>query len=885
MPVKAKVLDLANKINGTRTGQPGALTGEDVEYLLIEPFLTEEMAEIGLCLKPGRPLKPEVIAEKCGRPVETVQQALAQMAMDGIIMFVSKDGIDRYFLMPWVPGVFEMMVLNKENRKKYPHITRYFDEHGRRMGSDLAPNIPVGYGLMRVVPVQKAVDGESRRASYEEIMNIMNKYDIFAAADCQCRLSNREHGEGCGHTVEDMCLIFGPIAPYYIRTGRARQITKDEAFALMEKAENEGLIHQVPNIAGPDVINAVCNCCGCGCFMLRGTTLYNCPDLSRSNYVSKVDTEKCVACGQCVENCQVNALSLGQSLCAPAEAVPVQIETPYDTEWGPDKWNRDFRQKTMVTQSGTSPCKTDCPAHIAIQGYIKMAAQGRYREALELIKEENPFPAVCGRICPRSCESECTRAEVDEPIAIDEIKKFIAEQDLKSEHRFVPKKKMFRPEKIAVVGAGPAGLSCAYYLAVEGYQVTVFEKQKVLGGMLTLGIPAFRLEKDIINAEIDILKEIGVEFKTGVEIGRDITLSELRKLGFKAFYLAVGAQASRKLGLPGEEAEGVLPGIEFLCKVNLGEKLELKGPAIVIGGGNVAVDVARTAARIGGSPVEMYCLETRDEMPAIEEEIEEALAEGIGVNNSWGPSRILQENGRVTGVEFKKCVSVLDANGRFAPVFDETETKIALAEQVLISVGQQMRWGELLLGSGMELNPNQTIKVDAVSGQTGDPDVFAGGDAVTGPKFAIDAIAMGKQGAISIHRYLHGDRLNFCREREYRAFDKENLDLHGYDRASRQQPPHGDGQKAASFKDTRVTLTEEQIKRETERCLGCGAVVINEYRCLGCGICTTKCKFDAISLVKKYDSQAAAGDLMPGIMRYATERYQRIEAKKAARID
>ncbi|MGE5404056.1 MAG: FAD-dependent oxidoreductase [Candidatus Saccharibacteria bacterium] len=882
--VKEKVLDLANKINGTRTGQPGALTPEDVEYLLIEPFLTEEMAEIGLCLKPGKPQKPDRVAEKCGKPIETVKRALAQMAMDGIIMFVSKDGIDRYFLMPWVPGVFEMMVLNKENRKKYPHITRYFDEHGQRMGTMLAPNIPIGYGLMRVVPVQKAVDGESRRASYEEIINIMNKYDMFAAADCQCRISNREHGKGCGHTVEDMCLIFGPIVPYYLRTGRARQITKEEAFALMEKAENEGLIHQVPNIVGPEAINAVCNCCGCGCFMLRGTTLYNSPDLSRSNYVSQIDTDKCVACGQCVENCQVNALSLGQKLCSSDSAAPVPIETPYDNEWGPDNWNSDFQHKTMVAESGTSPCKTDCPAHIAIQGYIKMAAQGRYREALELIKEENPFPAVCGRICPRSCESACTRAEVDEPVAIDEIKKFIAEQDLRSEHRFVPKIKTFRSEKIAVVGAGPAGLSCAYFLAVEGYQVTVFEKEKVLGGMLTMGIPSFRLEKDIINAEIDILKEIGVEFRTGVELGRDVTLDELRNLGFKAFYLAVGAQASRRLGLEGEEAGGVISGIEFLRKVNLDEDVTIKGTTIVIGGGNVAVDVARTAVRIGGSPVNMYCLETREEMPALDEEVEEALAEDIVVNNSWGPKRILQENGHVTGVEFKKCVSVFDENGKFNPAFDENETKIVPADHVLISVGQAMQWGDLLLGSGMELNQNQTIKVDAVSYQTGDPDVFAGGDAVTGPKFAIDAIAMGKQGAISIRRYLQGDSLTICREREYQAFDKENLDLGGFDRASRQKPQHGDGEKAkTSFKDPRATLTEEQIKRETERCLGCGAVVLNEYRCLGCGICTTKCKFDAISLVKKYDVQAKAGELMPGIMKYAAERYQRIEAKKSGK--
>lgn len=281
---------------------------------------------------------------------------------------------------------------------------------------------------------------------------------------------------------------------------------------------------------------------------------------------------------------------------------------------------------------------------------------------MELIKKENPFPAICGRICPRKCESACTRSDVDEPLAIDEIKKFIADQDLKEEHRFVPERKDNRPEKIAVIGAGPAGLSCAYFLAVDGYKVTVFEKERKLGGMLTLGIPSFRLGKEVVNAEIDILKELGVEFKTGVEVGKDTTFPELRELGYKAFYVAIGAQAGRKLGLEGEEAEGVMTGVDFLRKINLGEDLKMDGEVIVIGGGNVAIDVARTTERIGVSQVDMYCLENREEMPALGEEIEEALSEGISINNSWGPKRIVQENGRVVGVEFKKCISVFDEN-------------------------------------------------------------------------------------------------------------------------------------------------------------------------------------------------------------------------------
>ncbi len=561
-------------------------------------------------------------------------------------------------------------------------------------------------------------------------------------------------------------------------------------------------------------------------------------------------------------------------------------ETPYDTKWGKDKWNPDYRHRKVVAEGGTSPCKSECPAHIAIQGYIKMASQGKYREALELIKKENPFPAICGRICPRKCESACTRSDVDEPLAIDEIKKFIADQDLKEEHRFVPERKDNRPEKIAVIGAGPAGLSCAYFLAVDGYKVTVFEKERKLGGMLTLGIPSFRLGKEVVNAEIDILKELGVEFKTGVQVGKDTTFPELRELGYKAFYVAIGAQAGRKLGLEGEEAEGVMTGVDFLRKINLGEDVRMEGEVIVIGGGNVAIDVARTVERIGASQVDMYCLENRQEMPALGEEIEEALSEGISVNNSWGPKRIIQENGRVVGVEFKKCISVFDENRKFNPKFDENETKIVKANSVLTSVGQGMNWGGLLKDTKIELNPNKTIKADPITFQTGEIDVFAGGDALTGPKFAIDAIALGKQGAISIHRHVHGDNLTISREREYRALDKENLNMDGYDRLPRQRPLHvEENESKVTFKDLRGTFSEEQIKKETKRCLGCGAVVVDQYQCVGCGMCTIRCKFDAISLIRKYDSSGVEfKDMKPAVIKHVIKRQGRIAVKSVKKI-
>ena len=878
---KQKVLDFANHIGGKKSGSKSAYTATDPEYMILEPVVTEEMAEVGLCLEFRKPKSAKEVAPLCGKSLEETEKLLWELAVAGACFVGKKDGVDKYWLEIWVPGVMEMMVNNKENVKKYPQIAEAFEAYGRVRGPQTAGVFPVGTGLMRVIPIEMAIEGETRRASYEEVSKYLNENEIFSVSDCSCRTAREVMGEGCGHLKEDMCIQMGHAAEFYIRTGRGREITREEAFEIIKRAEENGLMHQIPNTDGPGKTHAICNCCGCSCLSLRTAGMFLNNDMVRSNYVSHVDEDKCVACGECVQSCPVNALKLGQKLCAEAQVVEKREDFPSNTKWGPDKWNPDYRiNRQNVVDTGTSPCKTQCPAHISVQGYIKLASQGRYTEALELIKKENPFPAVCGRICPRTCESVCTRGDIDEPLAIDDIKKFIAEQDLNADTRYIPKIRHEYGNKIAIIGAGPSGLSCAYYLAIDGYNVTVFEKQKALGGMLTLGIPSYRLGKEVVNAEIDILRELGVEFKMGVEVGKDISLEDLRNQGYEAFYLAIGAQAGRKLGIEGEDAEGVITGVDFLLDVNLGNNIELEGDVIVIGGGNVAIDVARTATRAGASKVEMFCLESREEMPALDEEIEEALSEDIGVNNSWGPKRIVTENGHVVGVEFKKCISVFDENKRFSPKFDENETKIVKADNVLLSIGQAMDWGGLLENSKMELNPNSTIKVDSFTLQTGEPDVFAGGDAVTGPKFAIDAIALGKEGAISIHRYVHpGQDLVIGRDRrEFRAFDKENLDLAGYDRLPRQRTSHVDGNKAkTSFKDLRATFTEEQVRKETERCLSCGATVVDEYMCVGCGSCTTKCKFDAISLVKKYDAQNVPFEkLKPVIVKNVVKRKGRM---------
>lgn len=890
--VNQKVLDLANKISRTKRGSKSEIKPEDPEYKVLEPVVTDEMADVGMFLELRKPQSAKEVAALCGKSVEETARILWEMAVAGIAFVNEINGVDKYWYEIWVPGHMETIVNHphSESIENYKQSAEAFETYGRKKALITAGIFPVGTGAMRVIPIEKAIQGETRRASYEEISKYLNENTIFSVSDCSCRTSREAMGEGCGHLKEDMCIQLGHAAEYYIRTGRGRKITREEAFEIIRKAEENGLMHQIPNTDGPGKTHAICNCCGCSCYATRIAGMFLNNDMVRSNYISKIDKDKCVACGECVAVCPVNALKLGQKICTKTPIVEKKRKDfATNTEWGMDKWNVDHRiNRKNVVETGTSPCKTYCPAHISVQGYVKLASQGKYKEALELIKHENPFPAVCGRICPRKCESACTRGNIDSPVAVDEIKRFIAEQDLNMERRYIPKLRHEYGKKIAVIGAGPSGLSCAYYLAIDGYKVTVFEKQKVLGGMLTLGIPSYRLEKNVINAEIDILRELGVTFKTGVEVGKDVTLQDLRTQGYEAFYLAIGAQSGRKLGIEGEDAEGVITGVDFLREVNLGNDRKLEGNVVVIGGGNVAIDVARTAARVGASKVEMFCLESQKEMPALPEEIEEAMAEDIGIQNSWGPKRILQENGRVVGVEFKKCLSVFDKDGKFNPTFDENQTKIVKAAYVLTSVGQAIEWGKLLENSKIELNPNKTIKADSFTLQTAEPDVFAGGDSMTGPKFAIDAIAMGKEGAISIHRYVHpGQSLILGRDRrEYHELDKENLVLEGYDRVPRQRPlPIEEKEAKQTFRDLRTTFSEEQMKKETERCLGCGATTSDEFMCIGCGACTMRCKFDAISLIRKYDAESVPFEkLKPVILKSMIKRKGRIAVKKAKEI-
>ena len=849
--LRPKIVKLAKMVGGI-AGVMNKIEEESPEYMALECVVSDEQADVALTMGLRKPRTVEYVSKKCNKSIEETHKILMELAVIGVCKVWHEDGVELFWVNIFAPGMLEMMVNNREQLEAHPQIGKAFELYTRTRLAPMTPMLPEGMAMMRVIPIESALVGVEGVEPWEKLSSYLDKYDTFSVSDCSCRASRRHIDEGCGHLETEMCIQMGSGAEYYIKTGRAREITREEAKEIIHNAEQLGMMHEMPHTEELGEAFAICNCCGCSCFSMRIASMFKTPDAIRSNYTAKVNPKNCVACGQCVENCPVNAIQLGQKLCAKTSLPEKKELTARDHMWSIKDYNLDYRENRQnVCEEGTSPCKTACPAHIAVQGYIKLASQGKYMEALELIKKENPFPAVCGRICPHGCESECTRGEIDEPIAIDEIKKFIADQELDSDKRFIPERRHEYGKKIGIVGAGPAGLSCAYYLAIDGYKVTVFEKEDKLGGMLTLGIPSFRLEKDIVNAEINILREMGVEFKTGVEVGKDITLDDLRKDGYEGFYLAIGAQGGRKLGIEGEDADGVITGVEFLRNVNLGKDVKLPKRAIVIGGGNVAIDVARTASRTGATDVKMFCLESREEMPALVEEIEETLEEGITIGNGWGPKRIVVENGKVTGVEFKKCTSVFNSDGRFAPEYDENDTMIVETDVVLLSIGQSIEWGSLLDGSKVELNRNNTAKADGLTYQTAEKDVFVGGDAFTGPKFAINAIAAGKEAAISLHRFVQpGQSLTLGRDRrEYHMFDKDNVVIEGFDNVPRQRIGHNPEAKN-SFKDDRVTFTEEQMKKETERCLGCGAAKVDAYMCVGCGQCTTKCKFDAIQLIK-----------------------------------
>ena len=869
------------------------------EFWGLVNVLDDEMVDIALSMKQRVPMTLEDIAKAAGRSdVKALEDKLQEMSCIGLLEYnwENPQHKKQYLLPLFVPGAAEFLNMRESFVNEHPEVCDFFERMSRLPLEKVTPMVPLGgAGIgMHVVPVEKAIPADSQSVSIEHLSHWLKKYDTYAIGVCSCRRSQTVRGEGSGDLADLWCIAVGDCAKYSIETGKdGHEATYEEVMEVLQRAEDEGYVHQITNIDGEDKIFAICNCAPGVCYALRTSQLFNTPNMSRSAYIAHVDKENCVACGKCVEVCPAGAAKLGQKLCT--KNGPVEYpkhELPDDNHWGPDKWDEDYRDNNMKNcyDSGTAPCKTACPAHIAVQGYIKMAAEGRYLDALKLIKQDNPFPAVCGSICNRRCEDACTRGTIDSPVAIDEIKRFIAEQELNAETRYVPARRTYRAstedyaEHIAVIGAGPAGMSCAYYLANMGYPVTVFEKNSVPGGMLTLGIPNFRLEKDVVNAEIEVLREMGVEFKCGVEVGKDVTLDELRAQGYKGFFLGIGAQKSSALRIPGEELEGVFGGVEFMREVNLGNKPAIGDKVAVIGGGNVAMDVCRTAVRLGAKETYVVYRRSEDEMPADKMEVAEAKEEGVKFLFLNAPAEIIGEDGKVKALKVEVMeLGEPDEKGRRKPVGTGKFETIEVSA-VIGAIGQKVDLGGIA-PEGMTFNKNGTIIADAVTLQTAQPDVFVGGDVYTGPKFAIDAIAAGREAAISLHRYVHpGQSLTLARNRrDFIELDKSNLAIavESFDNSSRQVPGH-DAKKAKSFSNDRMAFTEEQVKKEASRCLGCGATVVDENKCIGCGLCTTKCEFDAIHLRRELPEASTmikAEEKMKLILPYAAKRAAKIAIK------
>lgn len=867
-PFREPIAKLGKKITDRIPQKLGLkkITRNDPEYWGLAGVLTDEEAELAVKLGVRKPKTLAEIVKLSGLEEKKCEALLEEMSRKGLLEYnwENPKHEKQYVLPMYVPGCAEFFNMNANILDSNPEMGTFFEHMSRLPLEKITPFVPEGgAGIgMHVIPVEKAIEMENESVDLEHISHWLNKYEgKYAASPCSCRRSRLTHGEGCADDPEGWCIAVGDMADYVVETQKdGRYIDKAEALEILKAAEDNGFVHQITNIDGANKIFAICNCNVNVCYALRTSQLFNTPNMSRSAYVAKVEKANCVACGKCVEFCPAGAVKLGQKLCD-KEGCEVQyprIPLPSEQPWGEHMWSHNYRDVNRINcyDTGTAPCKTACPAHVAVQGYLKLAKEGRYDDALALIKKDNPLPAVCGHVCNRRCEDACTRGTVDEAVAIDEVKRFLAERDLNAETRYIPKKtipslKGGFDEKIAIIGAGPAGLSCAYYLALTGYKPTIFEKNEEPGGMLRYGIPSYKLEKDLLAAEIDVIRKLGVEIRCGVEIGKDITIEELREQGYKGFYVAIGCQRGRKPGITGENAKGTYAAVDFLREAGAKESFALEGDVVVVGGGNVAIDAARISSRCVDAKISMFCLEQRENMPASKEEIAEALEEGIELNCGWGPKEVLEEDGKVAGVVFKKCIRVLDEQGRFSPEYDEEQTVTIPCKHVIFSVGQAIEWGNMLDNLDLKRRPNGGALADKLTYQTSEPDIFVGGDVYTGPRFAIDAIAAGREGAISLHRYVHENcTLTIGRNRrDFVELDKNNISVDSYDTSKRQIPAKADEKaQAATFRDLSHSLTEEQVKAETSRCLSCGASVVDPNKCIGCGVCTTKCVFDAIHL-------------------------------------
>ncbi len=518
-------------------------------------------------------------------------------------------------------------------------------------------------------------------------------------------------------------------------------------------------------------------------------------------------------------------------------------------------------------------CQHRCPAHMDVPGYIRLIRQGKYLESYKLMLETNPFPAVCGYICARPCESRCKRGDFDKPVAIDDLKRFVTDYIYKNKIKIPPPSIKRREEKVAIIGAGPAGLSAANSLAAMGYNVTVFEKEAQVGGMMMWAIPSYRLPREQILFDVENIKARGVDIKLNTPIGSPgRTISDLFEDGYKSVFIAAGAQKVRKLGIPGEDGKGVIDCLGFFKKVSLGIFRGLGKKVIIVGGGNVAMDTARTAARftqtvgyqetdaarmavrLGAQEVHVVCLESKEEMPAHEHEIEGAKEEGVILHPSKGPKRIIIENNKVVGLETRDVKSVFDSNGRFNPTFIEGSESIIPSDSVILAVGQMADTSWLDGHPEIEVTPRGTIKIDDETLATSRPGVFAGGDVAYGPGIVIGAIANGTRAAKSIDRYIRGEDLQEPKNKIWVTLIEDdfiNKREKNYDDVPRQKMPVSPVEdRQGSFNMVELGLTEEQVEIEASRCLKCDlSISVAADDCILCGRCSSVCPVDALEQV------------------------------------
>ncbi|MGE5177762.1 MAG: FAD-dependent oxidoreductase [Bacteroidota bacterium] len=546
-------------------------------------------------------------------------------------------------------------------------------------------------------------------------------------------------------------------------------------------------------------------------------------------------------------------------------------------------------------------CFKACPVGTEAGRYVALIAEGKYHEAYAVARRPNPLASICGRVCAAPCETACRRGALDEPIAIRALKRFVTERfgvesmmDVDQLREIYGERLLRHPEdRVAVIGAGPAGLAAAHDLALLGYPVTIFEAQAVPGGMLRLGIPEYRLPRELIKLEINAILNLGVELKLGMRLGRDLSLSDLRRDGFRAVFLGPGAQRSRDLEIPGADLDGVLKGVDFLLNVNMGYRVELGRRVLVVGGGNVAVDVARSALRtplrddivnptvnivtafdvarsairFGAKEVLIVCLEPMDSMPADREEIREAQREGIVIHAGRGPQRILGEGGRVTGLETIECASVFDEQGRFRPTFRAgTELAIA-ADTVVLAIGQACDLSFLEPEDQVAVTPRGTIQVDRKTLATTAPGIYAGGDAAFGPRIAIEAIADGKRAAASIAAYLRGAAAPPPPVEvllEPLPGYRRPLDYEG---VPRQRPPVLPIERRIGIAEIEHCFSESAARLEASRCLHCWVnTIFHQSReqgteCILCGACADVCPENCISF-----EPLESVEIEPGLM-------------------